>query len=281
MSTEMNSVMVALRRIAMTGMSVAVGLGLLGLLASGVAAQRKNRVHVCVGANSVLRFQSGEKCAAGERSFLLAEVEAGAGVPEDGEATQKEIAALKSRIESLTNRVAALETGSSSKNQPGSVGASRVFAPFEVLDKSGSAILRVTDTSIEDEPKRGSRVLLAHGAANNYSLFFRTANGVSTSGIGQTKEGAGGLYVNDVDGTLRAAVLGTDGVVAFNKTGAGVAKLGSLASGNGYLAIANAGGNAMVEAGGSEDRGLVRAYPTTGITPVPVPFFIRGGVWKK
>jgi hypothetical protein len=257
-----------------------VGLAACGLLVSGAHAQEKGGVHVCVGTDNVMRHALGAACRPGETSYLLAEEKGDIQAPEEAKGADKELSDLKGRLKTLTERVAGLEQASRSESGGnGQQVASRVYAPFEVLDKSGNAILRISDR--EDEPSKGSRVLIARGEANNYSLFFKTSGGVVATGIGQTREGAGGLYIYDVDGKNRVALLGTEGVVAYNKSGIAVTRLGALGSGNGYLTIGNSNGNSMVEAGVSEGRGLVRAYPTTGIAPVPVPFFIRGGVWKK
>jgi hypothetical protein len=76
------------------------------------------------------------------------------------------------------------------------------------------------------------------------------------------------------------AELGEKGVVVFNKAGTAVGRLGLPPSGkeSGYLVVANSGGDAMVEAGVlPEGRGVVRAYPLDGKTPIPIPNFIRGG----
>jgi hypothetical protein len=73
--------------------------------------------------------------------------------------------------------------------------------------------------------------------------------------------------------------LGEPGVQILNN-GKVVGRLGSAPSGSGagYLAIGNPGGSTIVEAGMLADGdGVVRAYPLTGKTPLPIPNFIRGG----
>lgn len=90
-------------------------------------------------------------------------------------------------------------------------------------------------------------------------------------------KGGGILAVRDGGGNS-IVELGEKGVQVF-RGGKAVGILGFPPSGGGagYLAIANPGGSAVVEAGMLGDgRGVVRAYPLDGKSPIPIPNFIRG-----
>lgn len=88
---------------------------------------------------------------------------------------------------------------------------------------------------------------------------------------------AGSVTVKDSDGE-DIADIGAAGVQVFHD-GAAVGRLGlsPAGTGAGYLAIGNPGGSAVVEAGMRADGfGIVRAYPLSGKTPIPIPNFIQG-----
>jgi hypothetical protein len=102
-------------------------------------------------------------------------------------------------------------------------------------------------------------------------------DGKALAGVSIEKE-AGLIVVRDSNNESLVE-LGEPGVQVFNK-GKSVGRLGLSPSGkgSGYLSIGNPAGNTIVEAGMLEDGdGVVRAYPLTGRTPVPIPNFIRGG----
>jgi hypothetical protein len=87
----------------------------------------------------------------------------------------------------------------------------------------------------------------------------------------------GSVTVSDSAGKT-VADIGAAGVQVFHD-GTSVARLGLSPGGTGagYLAIGNPGGSAVVEAGMLPDGfGVVRAYPLSGNTPIPIPNFIQG-----
>jgi hypothetical protein len=102
---------------------------------------------------------------------------------------ERQITDLQKTVATLTERLSSLERAPDGKDGTNSTPASRVFAPFEVLDKMGHPILRVSDEQAAVGLKSASRVLLTRGAADNHVLQFRTAYGVCSASIGESATG--------------------------------------------------------------------------------------------
>jgi hypothetical protein len=101
--------------------------------------------------------------------------------------------------------------------------------------------------------------------------------------VGLVVEKDAGLVVLRDSSNQSIVELGEPGVQVFNK-GKAVARLGTSPSGkgSGYLSLGNPGGDTIVEGGMlPEGDGVVRAYPLSGRTPIPIPNFIRGGKSDK
>jgi hypothetical protein len=237
------------------------GMALAMALATSAAAQGRG-VHVCVGADRVVRYEAADQCRPGEASHRLLDVRDEAVSAEQEEARERQITDLQKTVATLTERLSSLERAPDRKDGTNSTPASRVFAPFEVLDKMGNPILRVSDEQAAVGLKSASRVLLTRGTADNYVLQFRTAYGVYSSSIGESATGYGVVHLHDQGGNVRARGDAKDGFILFNGAAAPVGRLSFGPKGGGYLQLMEPGGMPMVEAGAFADGvGRVIAGP--------------------
>ena len=209
--------------------------------------------------------------------------------PTDVARLRQQIEALDADTSALQQRLTALERGGAAGAQaPVDNRAFIVRAPFEVQDDNGKPIIRVV------EKGAGSRGLYVFNAGSNVAaqlaVFTESGGGrvlayPGTRGFGALAKARVGMYYES-SGPIFEGVrpddtnlfqVGSEGFIVYNKSGTPVAKLAASNSGAGYLQLANATGNAVVEAGQLEPgRGVVRAYPCCGPPPIPIPSFIVG-----
>jgi hypothetical protein len=257
---------------------LAIATMLLGIaLPARLNAQDSDDLPVCVGADRVLRRAIDEKCSPGQTLYRLAQAGGSlepAGDEQQTAQTQRPPAELLRRIEALTQRVDALEAAAAQ---------TRVTAPFEVVDKAGRMIFKVTA-----EPRRFALLMPSGEIVVNGSAL--PGGGVikalaADQGL-QTVMGVNGSFAGFVareKETARAVMsihdLGKASVEIANDGGVVVANLLHGASGGGQLRLGDATGAASVEAGTTADGvGVVRAYPPgnpgVGLVGAPGTFIL-------
>ena len=259
---------------------------LLAVVVSGLAtggpklgAQASKGVHVCLGADNALRFTSGDRCPQGQRMFRLAEVEDEVGVTKDRDDPPNAVVAdLKSKVDFLTKRVAALESENSKPNNDPNV-PTQVKAPFEVVDKRGAPIFVVTDAPYKSVPRKGA-VHIGHGSSTNYDLWIHDGGMTPVAAIGESTEGGGQMLLSDAKGVARVDLTAARGIIVGNSSGKGIVHLLASERGAGQIHVRDVDGKLSVEMGTLPDgEGVVRLGPTFECVPtvaMRVPLCIRG-----
>jgi hypothetical protein len=278
------------------------GLLIIGAMMAHLAVSGAEGVHVCIGADRVLRLERAAKCPAGATEYFLAEAQSklgGAPAAENTDAAEltalrQRVAALSeqlattqreagSRADALAQRIAALEASprnpSAKPNQP----ATRVVAPFEVVDPAGKTILAVRAsprglTLLDDQ---GRTIVAASALASGGFVKALAADGTLQTIMGVNGKFAG-FVLRDGDQSRGTLAIAEDGKPILNMSNDNhvvVVALTQAASGGGYLQLGNAAGSSTVEAGTTADGvGLVRAYPLgnpgAGLVGMPGTFII-------
>lgn len=171
-----------------------------------------------------------------------------------------------------------------------------VRAPFVVLDSNGKPLFRVND-----EGGKRAAVLFNDSGVIVANLSVKDGNGIiaartATAQGGNTPgdslgTGAGGIFTDSkgnvafqlsrADGKNWLTLTQDEGLTINNASGNVAAQVGFGKIGGGRLSICNSGGNAQVEAGVLQDgRGIVRVYPLSTKSPIPIPTFLRGATAK-
>jgi len=261
--------------------------GVLALLAWTARADAQGGVHVCVGADQVLRYAGGTPCPAGQASYNLA-LEGGPPPPPNEDKTlANQINDLRKTVDFLRDRVSNLEKELGNREKNPSDDEHVIRAPFQVVDKGGNPIFTVTDAAYSQATT--GRVHVGRGSADNYGIWVRDASGGAVAAIGQAKTGGGAVDVNGSDGTLRVELSGQGGVRLKNAAGQDVVSFGLKAANTakgvfqlvGLFQLFNeAGGPTLVEAGTSpKGVGVVKVGPggtCVPIGPLRVPDCIMG-----
>lgn len=264
---------------------LAAGTLLVGL-APIAAAQDAPGVHVCVAADRVLRHAPAGTCPAGQEGYYLAEAEPELGTPDRDEKPVAQVADLQQRLATLVQRVASLEQSSANraeglaqrvskleaapKNEapPAAPPASRVRAPFEVVDASGKPIFVVTaEPTRAFYLKNASGEAVALGSAQPHGGFFKV-----TSGDGDNRQAVMGaldsrasFFVRGTGKVRGVFALETDDkpiLSLSNEKGSPILALHEDASGGGYIQVGDAAGVPLVEAHVAEGVGEVVTGPT-------------------
>lgn len=221
MSTEKRKARVPASRLPAIGAACAL---------ASFAAQAGDPITVCVKADGALYIPyEVTRCAPGEERKLFAEWEPEeaeseedepakeevASEKEDGtnkDQMQQQLASLENRLQQLSSRIASLEQDKSAParsqtpSPPRSV-ASRVKAPFEVVDDAGTVILRVA-SRVASKDGQGARVTIGGGNFGNYALRVHRDGGAFVAGIGEAQDGSGIMLVNDSSGETSIAADG-------------------------------------------------------------------------
>jgi hypothetical protein len=237
----------------LTNARAAIGVVLVVVVAhaapTSAHAQESKGVHVCLGTDNLLRFNTGPRCPQGQRLFRLAEVEDEVGITKEREDPPNAVVAdLKTKIDFLTRRVANLEEVARKSNDPGE--RSRFEAPFEVVDREGNPILVVTDAQYPSAKRRGRIHIGRATGGTNYSVLAHNQGGAVVAGIGEGREsGSGTIMLADRAGALRVQLFSENGLTINNKTGNPVIELKVGEQGAGQFWLYDAGGMPMVKAG--------------------------------
>jgi hypothetical protein len=249
------------------GATCALVLSLSGF-AMGRVIARSEGVHVCVGADRVLRYESRPTCPRGQESYVLAEEEGKIEEPpEDERGSSAEVAELKRRVDFLTRRISSLEQPQGGGGRAAAGPGRRVVAPFEVVDGAGNPILLVTDAPLS-AGGRGHRIRIGRGSGSNYGIWIRSAGGRDAAAILEATTGAGLIDVYDRGGERRARIYGEHGITVSNPSGNGVVNLTLGKAGGGVFQLLDTGGRTTVEAGTTgSGAGVVRVGPLYKCAP--------------
>jgi hypothetical protein len=245
------------------------GLGLASIAALRTTQGPKG-VHVCVGADRVLRFEATENCPAGQSGYRLMEAGSVISVPPagnpGGQATPSSLAELNARLDGIQQRLANFQAAIADQNRNIADKFRRVVAPFQVDDSAGKPIFLVKANP------RGFQLLLpsgepeAVGSALPGGGFFKV---LSPSQDLQAVIGIDGktALVTVRQGTTPRGMLsmGADGKPRLqinNPTGEAIAVLTQGSRGDGMLQLLNVAGLPRIEAGTDQTGvGLIRAGP--------------------
>lgn len=289
----------------MTGSIGRWGVAAAFALAAHLGMQSRDGVHVCVGADRVLRHDTSGKCPAGAKEFYLAEEEGKIdGEPTSTEAEAKgEVAELRRQVAALTQqltnlqrseaahsdafnqRIGALEQGAA--KSPPSKGASvgtRVVAPFVVVDPAGKPILsvRANPRNMIMSSTAGDSVVFIAALETGGFFKARTKNGSREAVVGVTGQ-YGAVEIRGGEGSKRAVLALQDDnrpiLGLRNDNDISVAAITVGASGGGMIQLGDAAGNTTVDAGTTaQGVGLVRAYPVgspgAGLIGMPGTFIL-------
>lgn len=206
-------------------------------------------IHVCIGADRVLRLAQGGACAAGEKSVYFQQPASGvARKPDDAGRPNPDASADQQRIAQLEQRIAELERAANR----GELG-NRVTAPFTVADRDGK---RIFDVDIEDGAPRaqvynadGRGVASMWGADNGGQFVARSSDATSRlatyMGLFSGGQGAGIRVMENVKTRLdlgRDPESATYRLKVFGKDGSVRAGIGENSAGTGTAQVAGTDG---------------------------------------
>ena len=135
----------------------------------------------------------------------------------------------------------------------------RLEAPVTIVGKSGNSIVEIS----EDQGRYGLTVYGPKGE----SVF-----------LGSSKTSGAGIVHVYGPGRKLLSLLNSEGFTAYNSAGNAAAAIGARSGGSGFMTLGTTNGDAVVEAGMTEDsRGIVRVYPLGGPPPTVIPKYIMGG----
>jgi hypothetical protein len=244
----------------------ALALALAGGAAVASSQTRQASLHVCVGADRVLRHADSDACPSGTISYELLLEGGGVGPPNDeAKQSDQQVNELRNKLDILSSKLADLQSELAKAEQVKAGG--KVMAPFEVVDGAGRMIFRVKQDihGFEMANPAGQTVLWA--SALDAGGVFKTRSSASFPEVVMGSHGSiGGLVIRDAEDQGRANLSLTNGkphLELSNDNHVGIASLSQGASGGGSLQLGNAGGNAQVQAGvTSGGCGKVETYPT-------------------
>jgi hypothetical protein len=161
-------------------------------------ARAGDPIQVCLAAGGALRVVEREsECGPDERELKLAEWEPETAEPPENE-EKHDTGDLEKQIEKLEQRVAELEEQDTDRKRE-----AYVSAPFEVRDRSGNAIFRVTEEALASDPAPVSIAKSGGGGR----LEVRGGSGTVTL---EQPEGRG-LALRFAASTTTVAAIGFDG----------------------------------------------------------------------
>jgi hypothetical protein len=237
--------------------------GVLACMActSPLVAAEQEGVHVCIGADHVVRHALRAPCGSGETSYLLAEEKGDIQSPDEEKGADKEMRELEQQVKALTARISELERVNHNLAKSSEAANHRVSAPFEVLDEAGNAILRVTSNDLREESPKDANILIGRAPGGNYWMRMRSEDGAEALDLAMTKAGQGFVQAYDPTAGKARSLFGWRGVSLFWSDDKESAALQIGDGGGGKLALAKAG-MLMMEAGSTaEGRGVVRVGP--------------------
>ena len=256
-------------------MSSIVGLSGLAVFPALPVTRGGTSIHVCVGADLVLRFSpKGAACPQNQVGYDLSLDVNEPKPPKEDEPPPKEVVELQKTVDFLRDRVSNLEKelGKHDKNE--SDVAHIVRAPFHVVDKSGKPILTVTDDAVKQAT---GRVRIGRGSGDNYGVSIANPAGTLVAGLTEASNGAGGLGLYDQAGKLSVRGIGGLGVQLYSPSDKEIASFGfkddTHDSGHlwmhGNFELVDGSGLAIVEAGTSPSGvGVVRVGPAKKCVPM-------------
>ena len=220
------------------------------------------RAHVIAAGVTAAVLSSGLVSALAARSPAGAEAGAGSAA----RATSSDVADLPRIIESLRQRVSALESELARTRATAGV-APTVTAPFTVVNAAGTPIFTVTGADFGNAQPKG-RVHIGRGTSDNYGLWFIGSGGSLAASIGESRFGFGSFFA--YRGGKEMAMVTDEGFVFKDASGKQLGHLGPEPTDTdrgrlvvrGVISITDANGNTTVDAGTLPDgAGAVRTWP--------------------
>jgi len=243
-------------------------LGLVLVSGAAVASSRgKPSLHVCVGADGMIRHDARPTCPSGTTSYDLAlDVELQKPeAPEDEKALQKQVDELRQKLDIVSDKLLDAEQELAKAEQVKAGG--KVMAPFEVVDAAGKMIFRVRENPRGFELAAAAGQSVAWASALEGGGIFKTR---SSGGFPEVVMGSSGTFgafaIRDVESRARTSLSLTNGKPSLelaNDNHVGIVAITQGASGGGMIQLGNAQGNSMMQAGVTAGNcGKVETYPT-------------------
>ena len=244
-----------------------LALVLVGGAAISSRPGNKASLHVCVGADRVLRYEARETCPTGGTSYELSLEggDIGEVPPKEEEKGVDRVDELRRKLDILSSKLVDVQKELANAEQVKAGG--KVMAPFEVVDASGKMIFRVRQDPRGFEMATASGQSVLWGSALEAGGLFKTRSSTTFPEVvmGSAK-GLGAFVIRDGENVSRASLSLTNGKPSLemsNDNHVGIVSIMQGSSGGGKVQLGNAAGNSMVEAGVTAGGcGKVETYPT-------------------
>jgi hypothetical protein len=240
--------------------------GMVLALVSGaaVASTQAESLHVCVGADRVLRQQAGGACPSGTTSYevSLEPDQTGMAPNAESKASAQQVDQLRLKLDILSSKLAAVQKELA--NVAAIKAGEKVRAPFEIVDGTGKAIFRVRDDPRGFEMVNGSGVSVAWGSALDAGGVFKTRSATSFPEVVIGSSGAaGGFLIRDAEERVRTSLTLTNGKPSLEMRNGdvGIVTIMQASNGAGYIQLGGAGGTGQVQAGLVGNCGRVETFP--------------------
>lgn len=259
-----------------------VGATILALsLFTSLRAQPSDGIlDACAGADGALRLlEPGGGCSPGERRMRLRGPSA-AGTAKNAPADERHLLDLGRRVKDLEERA-----------MGGRLMASRVYAPFEVINEEGYAVFKVDDHLVTFSNTTGTpvaRIAMTStggffeakstaadiqavlGTSGKQGNLFVFENGVQRISLGSNEAGQYGLRVYETGGKLVAGIGQSrdgDGVVSVSDQ-QGHLRAAMYVENGGALHLWNTGGKTVASLTSAAGSGLLQLSNRDGVTMV-------------
>ncbi len=239
-----------------------------GSLHSQVAAQTAEQgdlIHACADQEGVLRMVAvSAPCPAGQTSLLLQKWSPpDAPKPDDDSKGGKQTCSSDSKqLSDLEQRVKKLED-----SPEGSLGKSRVTAPFEVVNRSGKRIFYVDDGIAALYNTGGKDVAWISASPSGGNFIAQSTSGSLITTLGASGQTAGLTVAEDGKNRLEIARrpdVGTYRALFYSSTGKAVAGIGQSQGAAGLAFVADINGNIKARMTNSQDgKGRINITPNS------------------
>jgi hypothetical protein len=230
-------------------------------------------IHVCVASDRVMRLAQAAQCPSGEKDLYFRKAGGAGGVKRDNssESDRARIATLEERIRNLEESANRGELGN------------KVKAPFEVTDRDGKRILRVTEERKVELYNGDGKIVAGLVASESGGRFVAlSSRNDLTAGIGAFEKYAG-MRVNE-NGSARIDLgrddeKGTYRLKVFAPGDALVAAVGQSAAGTGIAIVGDTAGTIKASMLLAESkRGTIRIENSNGLPLAELTEGAHGGL---
>ena len=253
----------------------------IGRVAVHVSAQgdkEGGNIHVCAAQDGVLRMVDPlATCPAGQRSLILKKASSDVDLDKPKDKNNDVSPIDKAKLNELDQRLKKLESADC-----GSVGRSKVVAPFEVVDRQGRRIFYVNDGIAELYNSSGKDVAWIAASNSGGNFVAKSIAGDLMTTFGASGESSGLVITEDGNKRLelgRRPDKGTYRVLFYQKAGLPVAGIGQSEGGSGLAFVADTNGVIKARMTNSQDgKGRVNISRTSdGLAIAELTEGVNGG----